>query len=85
MSDVYLGGSNFVGDQPQDGDLDAAMAQLAPGDMAKLKITTGIPLAGVLPLDWLVGALAPVFGLAGHELYGADFEGDSTLVLVFKA
>ena len=84
MTDVYLGGANFVGEQQQDGDLDAAAAQLAPGDTAKLAITVGLPIAGVIPLDWVLFALGGIFAANGHELLGADFEGDSTLVLVFR-
>jgi hypothetical protein len=85
MTDQQLGSANYTpgtGDFSGD-DLSAAGAQLQSGDTAKLALTFPLPISGI-PADGIAAVLSPIFGLFGQTLLGVDFDGDSTLVLVWR-
>jgi hypothetical protein len=85
MPDVQLGGATYTPGTGEwsGGDIQQAADQLQPGDRGKLTVT--FPFAiNFVPGDAIAFVLGGVFSLNGLTLEGVDFDGDSTLVLVFR-
>jgi hypothetical protein len=85
MSDTQLGGATYTPGTGEwtGGDIQQAASQLAPGDRARLEITFPFPV-NFVPGGALAALLGPVFAASGQTLEGVDFNGDSTLVFVFR-